>query len=82
MTNIFANPDKMLNALGLMCPEPIMMLRKTIRHMEKGETLLLIANDPTTIRDIPIFCCFMNHELIAKETKIIPYRYLLRKGLI
>lgn len=55
MTDIFANPDKTLDALGLRCPEPVMMVRKTVRHMEDGQTLLIIADDPATTRDIPGF---------------------------
>ncbi|AOV95497.1 tRNA 2-thiouridine(34) synthase TusA [Edwardsiella hoshinae] len=80
MTDRFANPDNTLNALGLRCPEPVMMVRKTIRHMTVGETLLIIADDPATTRDIPGFCRFMDHTLLAQETEQAPYRYLLRKG--
>ncbi|WP_145475941.1 sulfurtransferase TusA [Yersinia similis] len=81
MTDIFANPDKTLDALGLRCPEPVMMVRKAVRHMEEGQTLLIIADDPATTRDIPGFCRFMDHQLLAQETKQAPYRYLVRKGI-
>ncbi|END29463.1 sirA-like family protein, partial [Escherichia coli p0305293.13] len=54
--------------------------RKTVRNMQPGETLLIIADDPATTRDIPGFCTFMEHELVAKETDGLPYRYLIRKG--
>ena len=80
MTDLFANPDKTLDALGLRCPEPVMMVRKTVRHMDDGQTLLIIADDPATTRDIPGFCRFMDHQLIAQETEQATYRYLLRKG--
>ena len=80
MTDLFANPDKTLDALGLRCPEPVMMVRKTVRHMDDGQTLLIIADDPATTRDIPGFCRFMDHQLIAQETEQAPYRSLLRKG--
>ncbi|VEB95006.1 Sulfurtransferase TusA [Cedecea lapagei] len=48
--------------------------------MPVGETLLVIADDPATTRDIPGFCRFMEHELLASETDALPYRYLLRKS--
>jgi tRNA 2-thiouridine synthesizing protein A len=57
-----------------------MMVRKTVRNMQPGETLLVIADDPATTRDIPGFCRFMEHELVAHETQSLPYRYLVRKG--
>lgn len=69
-----------LNTLGLRCPEPIMMVRKRVRKMEKGELLAVIADDPATTRDIPSFCRFMEHTLIEADTEQIPYRYLIRKG--
>lgn len=80
MTDIFANPDKTLDALGLRCPEPVMMVRKAVRHMEDGQTLLIIADDPATTRDIPGFCRFMDHQLLAQDTAQTPYRYLVKKG--
>ncbi|WP_114194913.1 sulfurtransferase TusA [Edaphovirga cremea] len=81
MTDPFTNPDKTLDALGLRCPEPVMMVRKAVRHMAPGQTLLILADDPATTRDIPGFCRYMEHQLIAAETEQLPYRYLLRKGL-
>ena len=81
MSDLFANPDKTLDALGLRCPEPVMMVRKTVRHMQDGETLLIIADDPATTRDIPGFCRFMEHTLVAQSTDALPYRYLLKKGI-
>lgn len=80
MSDPFALADHTLDAQGLRCPEPVMMVRKTVRGMQAGETLLIIADDPATTRDIPGFCVFMEHELLAQQTESLPYRYLLRKG--
>lgn len=73
--------NKTLDALGLRCPEPVMLVRKTIRHMQDGEILLIIADDPATTRDIPSFCQFMDHQLIHSQTKQIPFQYWVKKGL-
>ena len=77
----FDNPDHQLDALGLRCPEPVMMVRSAVRKMKDGETLLIIADDPSTTRDIPSFCTFMDHTLVAKDIEQAPFRYLLKKGL-
>ncbi|MFZ7215600.1 sulfurtransferase TusA [[Pasteurella] aerogenes] len=69
-----------LDAIGLRCPEPVMLVRKQIRHMQPGETLLIIADDPATTRDIPSFCQFMDHTLVKSEVEQTPYRYWVRKG--
>ena len=70
-----------LEAEGLRCPEPVMMVRKTIRNMQEGDVLLVKADDPSTTRDIPSFCRFMDHQLISAQTETLPYQYLIRKGL-
>ena len=72
-------PNQQLDALGLRCPEPVMMVRKTIRNMEPGQTLLVEADDPATVRDIPSFCRFMGHELISQQIESLPFTYLIKK---
>ena len=79
MEQIFSSADHTLDALGMRCPEPVMMIRLQIRKMQVGETLLIIADDPATTRDIPAFCRFMDHELVASEATTSPYRYLVKK---
>jgi len=82
MTDLFANADQQLDALGLRCPEPVMMTRLTIRKMQPGQTLLIIADDPATTRDIPAFCRFMDHDLLAQDISNLPYRFLLKKNAL
>ncbi|MGP9802642.1 sulfurtransferase TusA [Rheinheimera sp. NSM] len=79
MEDIFSSANHTLDALGMRCPEPVMMIRLQIRKMQVGETLLIIADDPATTRDIPAFCRFMDHELVASESTDLPFRYLVRK---
>ncbi|MGS0826723.1 sulfurtransferase TusA [Shewanella sp. 0m-8] len=81
MNELFNAAQHQLDALGLRCPEPVMMVRKSVRRMNEGETLLIIADDPATTRDIPSFCEFMDHTLIASQTDATPYQYLIKKGL-
>ncbi len=69
-----------LDTLGLRCPEPVMMIRKTVRKMAQGELLEVIADDPATTRDIPSFCRFMDHTLLESNIEALPYRYLIKKG--
>ncbi len=81
MNDLFELANHQLDALGLRCPEPVMMVRKKVRRMQDGETLLIIADDPATTRDIPSFCEFMDHTLIASEIDATPYHYLIKKGV-
>jgi len=79
-SEMFQQTDHTLNAVGLRCPEPVMMVRLTIRKIAIGETLLIICDDPSTARDIPSFCRFMEHELIAKQIDEKPFLYVIKKN--
>ena len=72
-------PDHFLDATGLFCPEPVMMLHNKIRDIAVGDILQVLATDPSTERDIPKFCVFLGHELLLQDRFEGNYRYLLRK---
>lgn len=69
-----------LDACGLYCPEPVMLLHNKIRDIEVGSTLRLIATDPSTTRDVPKFCGFLGHELLEQSRQDDKYIYLIRKA--
>ncbi|NNM51509.1 MAG: sulfurtransferase TusA [Pseudomonadales bacterium] len=75
------NPEHKLDARGLLCPEPVMLLHKSVRRMQEGEELEILATDPSTQRDIPKFCDFLGHTLIMQEVRDDVYIYRLRKGM-
>lgn len=72
-------PDHILDATGLFCPEPVMLLHNKIRDMEVGQVVQVLATDPSTERDIPKFCTFLGHELLQQENLDGTYLYWLRK---
>ena len=72
-------PDHILDATGLLCPEPVMLLHNRIRDMGVGEVLQVLATDPSTERDIPRFCSFLGHELLQQYRDGAHYCYVLRK---
>ena len=69
-----------LDATGLLCPEPVMMLHNKIRDIASGDVLEIIATDPATTLDIPKFCNFLGHTLLAKEESDKQYRYFVQKA--
>lgn len=80
-SHTFTDADHQLDAQGLRCPEPVMMIRLKVRKMTDGETLYVTADDPSTSRDVPSFCRFMQHTLLASQTEQVPYQYLIKKGV-
>ena len=75
---------KQLDAQGLLCPEPIMMLHQAIRQIEVGQKLELLATDPATKRDVLKFCTFLGHALETQEAiklgDLEQFRYVIRKN--
>lgn len=69
-----------LDARGLRCPEPVMLLHKHIATVASGECFHVLATDPTTERDIPQFCRFLGHVLEDVVESNGVYTYVLRKG--
>ena len=76
----FESADYQLDAIGLRCPEPVMMVRLKIREMQIGETMIVTADDHSTTRDIPSFCRFMEHQLVDFQCEKSPYQYVIKKG--
>lgn len=72
--------DHQLDATGLYCPEPVMLLHNKIRDIPSGEVLQVIATDPSTQRDIPKFCHFLGHTLLAQTQEAERFLYLIRKS--
>ena len=68
-----------LDATGLYCPEPVMLLHNRIRDMQTGELLRVTATDPSTTRDIPKFCLYLGHELVAQSEDSGRFLYLIKK---
>ncbi|WP_416425851.1 sulfurtransferase TusA [Pseudomonas sp. App30] len=73
--------DGVLDATGLNCPEPVMMLHQHVRDLPAGGLLKVIATDPSTQRDIPKFCVFLGHELVERREGEGTYLYWIRKKL-
>lgn len=72
-------PAQTLDARGLLCPEPVMMLHNRVRDLAPGEQLEVLATDPSTERDVPRFCQFLGHTLLESEATEGLYRFLIRK---
>lgn len=81
MTDTLIQVDAELDATGLFCPEPVMMLHTKVRELAAGEVLKVTATDPSTQRDIPKFCTFLEHQLLDSSEQNGMYIYWIRKKL-
>ncbi|MBY6189012.1 sulfurtransferase TusA [Microbulbifer agarilyticus] len=69
-----------LDARGLLCPEPVMMLHTAVRKVGAGEVLQMFATDPSTQRDVPKFCQFLGYELVKHLEENDEFVYWIKKA--
>ncbi|RVT86830.1 sulfurtransferase TusA family protein [Rhodobacteraceae bacterium CCMM004] len=72
--------DADLDALGLLCPLPVLKARKRLRAMAPGAVLRVRADDPAAAIDIPHFCAEAGHEMLHVEEHDAAQHYFLRNG--
>ena len=53
-----------VDARGLLCPLPVLRLRKQLLSMTPGARLRLVATDPAAVIDVPHFCAEGGHIMI------------------
>lgn len=72
--------DRTLDAIGLLCPLPVLRARKVLAGMRPGERLRVEATDPMAAIDIPHLCQQDGHTLIAKRTDDGVLRFWIERG--
>ena len=56
-----------IDARGLLCPLPVLRLRKHLLAQPPGGRVTLIATDRAALIDVPHFCAEQGHVLLAEE---------------
>ncbi|WP_204114319.1 sulfurtransferase TusA family protein [Shimia biformata] len=54
-----------IDAIGLLCPLPVLKLRKRLKAVAPGAAVRLLADDPAAIVDVPHFCNESGHSLVT-----------------
>lgn len=69
-----------LDAIGLLCPLPVLKARKRLAALAQGDTLHVMANDPAAVIDMPHFCAEAGHTLLDMTNHGDHQTYIIRKG--
>jgi tRNA 2-thiouridine synthesizing protein A len=70
-----------VDALGLLCPLPVLRTRKRLQPLAVGALLRVRADDPAALVDVPHFCAEQGHALVSQcEEPDGVLVFLLRKG--
>lgn len=72
-------PTRTIDAIGLLCPLPVLRLRKALQTLASGETLCLLADDPVAQIDILHFCVEQGETLLSSTPQEGATAFLIRK---
>jgi len=71
-------PDRVVDALGTFCPEPVIRTQKQAGEMGAGEVLELLADDAGVEIDIPAWCLSTRNEYLGSIREPNQYRVFVR----
>ncbi|GAA6149116.1 sulfurtransferase TusA family protein [Pseudooceanicola nitratireducens] len=69
-----------LDARGLICPLPVLRLRKRLMPLAAGDAFSMLTDDPVAAIDIPHFCAEEGHEVLVNRVQDDARLFVLRKG--
>ena len=73
-------PDRTLDAIGLLCPLPVLKARRALGDVPAGGVLEVLADDPGAPKDFEHFCKTAGCTLIEQSEQADGViRFLLRK---
>ncbi|MBI1207019.1 MAG: hypothetical protein GC191_06985 [Azospirillum sp.] len=58
---------RILDVRGLSCPLPVLRARQASRELAPGGSLTVLATDPASAIDFPVFCHHAGLELVSTE---------------
>lgn len=73
-------PDACLDAIGLLCPLPVLKARKRLKALATGDVLQILADDPAAIIDLPHYCAEAGHDFLGHASGEGHQIYQVRKG--
>ncbi len=73
-------PTHRLDVLGHYCPIPVSQTRKALSKLEGGDVLLVLADDPETMHDIPILIERLGHRMVDVLKEAGEFRFIIEVG--
>ncbi|MFN4090525.1 MAG: sulfurtransferase TusA family protein [Alphaproteobacteria bacterium] len=74
-----ATTQRVLDLRGLKCPLPVLRTRKAMRDVPAGEVVTVLADDPASVIDFPVFCHEAGLELVAERRDGAELAFDIRK---
>ncbi len=71
--------DDTLDALGLLCPVPIIKTKIKLLEMEAGKILEVLADDEGFVTDLPAWCKKTGNEFLGIEKEADYFKGYVRR---
>jgi len=75
-----ADFDQELDTSGLNCPMPVMKTKKTLKGLDSGQVLHVIATDPASAEDIPDLLDTTGDSMLESRQEGGSYHFYIRKA--
>lgn len=75
-----SKPEAELDARGLLCPLPVLKIRKRLAPLAAGDVLRAWTDDPMAEVDVPHFCSEAGHRILRREAEGTGQVWEIRKG--
>lgn len=72
--------DRELDAKGLLCPMPVISVKRAIKDLERGQVIAITATDQGACRDIPAWAEQTGHKLLATNEGKGTYTFYIEKA--
>lgn len=71
--------DILIDAKGLKCPQPLLLVKHGIKQISVKQVLLLEATDPGTDLDLEVWCERFGHSIIKSRLHKTTFQFWIKK---
>ena len=70
-------PTHKLDVLGHYCPVPVSQARKALTDLGLGDVLMVVADDPETMHDMPLLVERLGHRLVDVHKSAGEFKFII-----
>ncbi|MBM3502449.1 MAG: hypothetical protein FJX65_01110 [Alphaproteobacteria bacterium] len=71
--------SEVLDVTGLKCPLPVLRAKKALKTIEPGMTLMVLATDPSAVKDFQAFCETTGDTLVSQTHAEGVFTFVIRR---
>src|SRR5260370_41021313 len=72
--------DRQLDAKGMLCPMPVISVKRAIKDLQRGQVLAVSATDKGACRDVPAWAEQTGHTLLEQTEENGVYTFYIEKA--